>query len=235
MLTVENLVVQRGGKPVLHGVSLGIRPAEITALVGANGAGKSSLVMTIAGAVQAQAGAIHLAGKSLLGLRPEVIRAHGVAVVAEGHRVLNDLSVRDNLRVAASHRPRHQEQQAIDQVLAVLPELIPKLDSLGKSLSGGQKQMVCIAQALLAEPAYLIIDELSLGLAPTVIKRLAEVIQTIVREQGTGVLLIEQFTRLALSLSSQANVLVRGKISWTGQSADLLENPDILRSSYLAA
>ena len=234
MLTIENLVLQRGGKPVLHGIDLTVTPGAVTALIGANGAGKSSTVMAVAGALPVLSGRIQADGAPLLGLRPEAVRAAGVAVVPEGHRVLGDLSVLDNLRVAAGGLPASEVADAIEAVLQVLPELRAKLGDAGRSLSGGQKQMVCVAQALLARPRYLLIDELSLGLSPLVVKRLAEIVQDVAR-QGVGVLLIEQFTTLALSISSQANVLVRGRVAWAGASRVLQAQPEILHSSYLSA
>ena len=206
MLEVKDLVLIRGGKEVLHGVDLVARPGEITALVGANGAGKSSLVMSIAGELPTVRGRIAVDGQVLTGLRPEMVRRHGVATVPEGHRVLGGLSVLDNLRVAANHRPGAEVAKAIDEVLDILPELKTKLSDPGRSLSGGQKQMVAVAQALLAQPRYLIVDELSLGLAPLVVRRLADLLKS-VAERGTGVLLIEQFTTMALALAAQANGL----------------------------
>lgn len=234
MLCVNNLVVQRGGKSVLHGVSLQVAPGQITALVGANGVGKSSLVMALAGALPLVSGCIELDGAALSGRRPEAVRAAGVAVVPEGHRVLGDLSVRDNLRAAATAWPARQVQAEVDRVLAVMPELSEKMDALGRSLSGGQKQMVCVAQALIARPRYLVLDELSLGLAPTVVKRLVALVQQ-VAAQGVGVLLIEQFTSVALAVSQNAYVLERGRVAFGGLAQTLREQPDILHSSYLAA
>lgn len=234
MLIVENLMLQRGGKAVLHGIDLVVRPGQITALVGANGAGKSSTVMSIAGELRPSSGTIRIDGSNLAGLRPEAVRAAGVAVVPEGHRVLGDLTVLDNLRVAAAQSSASEAGESIRRMLDIFPELRPKLGEPGKSLSGGQKQMVCIVQALLADPRYLLIDELSLGLAPMVVKRLAEVIQDVAR-QGVGVLLIEQFTTLALSMSTYANVMVRGRMAWTGLADELAGQPDLLHSSYLAA
>jgi branched-chain amino acid transport system ATP-binding protein len=232
MLEVRGLVLQRGGKRVLHGVDLVARPGEITALIGANGAGKSSLVMAVAGALPIDGGQVSADGQALAGLRPEAVRERGVAVVPEGHRVLGGLTVADNLRVAAGHRPAREVGGAIDEVLEVLPELRAKLEHPGRSLSGGQKQMVAVAQALLAQPRYLVVDELSLGLAPLVVKRLAELLQ-VVAGRGTGVLLIEQFTSLALEMATHANVLVRGRMTWTGPAKELLARPDILEKSYL--
>ena len=234
MLTIQKLIVKRGGKAVLHGVDVQIAPGQITALVGANGAGKSTLVMAIAGALPIESGRIELDGVVLHGLRPEAVRAAGVAVVAEGHRVLSDLSVRDNLRAAATAWPARQVQGEIDRVLAVLPELDEKMSALGRSLSGGQKQMVCVAQALIARPRYLVLDELSLGLAPLVVKRLVALVQQ-VAEEGVGVLLIEQFTSVALGVSKQAHVLERGRMAFSGPAQTLRERPDILHSSYLAS
>ena len=233
MLSVDSLRLHRGGKAVLHGISLQVAPGEVTALLGANGAGKSSTVMAIAGALPVSGGRIEVEGQALQGQRPEHVRALGVAVVPEGHRVLGDLSVLDNLRAAATLLPQAEVQAGIARVLAIFPELEPKLALSGRSLSGGQKQMVCIAQALIGKPRYLAIDELSLGLSPLIVKRLAEVVQRVARD-GVGVLLIEQFTTLALAISTRAYVLERGRMAFDGASDDLRQRPEILHSSYLA-
>jgi branched-chain amino acid transport system ATP-binding protein len=232
MLSIQGLKVVRGGKQVLHGIDLEVNAGQITALVGANGAGKSSTVLAVGGVVAMTAGSVALDGKVLGKLPPDAVRRAGIAIVPEGHHVLGGLSVLDNLRVAATLLPAAQMPRALDRVLAIFPELEPKLPLPGASLSGGQKQMVCLAQALLAEPKVLVIDELSLGLAPLVIKRLAEVVQSATRA-GTAVLLIEQFTTLALSLAQQACVLERGRMAWSGTAAELRDRPEILHSSYL--
>ena len=234
MLKVSELCVFRGGKKVLHGIDMRIAPGQITALVGANGAGKSSTVLAIGGVLPVQSGRVEWDGQALHNCRPEVVRAAGIAVVPEGHRVLGDLSVQDNLRAAATHLSVAEAMRGIERVLAIFPELKDKLGATGRSLSGGQKQMVCVAQALIVSPRYLVVDELSLGLAPTVVKRLAEVLQRAAAD-GVGVLLIEQFTTLALSLATQAYVLERGRMAFAGTAADLRDQPEILHSSYLAA
>jgi branched-chain amino acid transport system ATP-binding protein len=232
MLNVRQLHVSRGGKPVVHGVDLDVAAGEIVALLGPNGAGKSSIVLALAGAIPRAKGDVLIGGRALAGLSADAVRRAGLAIVPEGHHVLGALSVHDNLRAAALLLPRAEVEPAIAQVLGVFPELEAKLDQPGRALSGGQKQMVCMAQALLARPKVLVVDELSLGLAPLVVKRLAEVVQKIAAG-GVGVLLIEQFTTLALALATRACVLQRGRTVWTGASSALREQPEILHGSYL--
>ena len=232
-LTVDGLRVQRGGREVLHGVSMCLRPGEITALLGANGAGKSSLVMAIAGALPLKSGTIALGDRTLAGATPDVVRRAGIAVVSEGHPVFAHLSVRDNLHAAGLMLPRAVADKEVQSALAVFPELRERSAVAARNLSGGQKQMVNIAQALIARPRHLLIDELSFGLAPTVLVRLAEVVKAIAA-RGVGVLLIEQFTTLALSLASRAYVMERGQITFDGTSAELHRKPEILHGAYLA-
>lgn len=232
-LRVNGLKVLRGGREVLHGVSVALQPGEITALLGANGAGKSSLMMTVAGVLPSASGTITLGDRSLVGLTPDVVRRAGIAVVAEGHPVLNHLSVHDNLRAAGLLLPRAEAEKEVEEALNVFPELQQRLTVAASNLSGGQKQMVNIAQALIAKPRYLLIDELSFGLAPAILVRLADVIKAIAA-RGVGVLLIEQFTTLALSLATRAYVMERGQITFDGTSTELHQNPQILHGAYLA-
>jgi branched-chain amino acid transport system ATP-binding protein len=232
-LEVQGLNVARNGKAVLHDVDLTILPGRITALLGANGAGKSSLVLTMAGVLPATNGTIALDGQSIVGLRPEAIRASGVAAVPEGHQVLNDLSVEDNLKVAGSHLTRAQLRSALDVALGTFPELRERLQARSGNLSGGQQQMVALAQAIIARPRYLLADELSFGLAPVVVARLVPVLENLAA-QGIGVLLIEQFTHIALKIAHRAYVMERGKICFAGEPQQLISNPEILHSAYLA-
>jgi branched-chain amino acid transport system ATP-binding protein len=232
-LLVRDLCVHRGGRLVLESVSLDLHPGEVTCLLGANGAGKSTLIMAIAGVLPASGGSMVLDGASLAGHAPETIRWRGIAVVPEGHRVLANLSALDNLRAAGSALGRAALKQEIDHVIEVFPELTPRLSLDAHLLSGGQKQMVAIGQALIARPRYLLVDELSFGLAPAIVIRLGETIRAIAG-RGIGVLLIEQFTTLALALASRAYVMERGRVVFSGTCDDLRSQPEVLHGAYLA-
>jgi len=233
-LTISNLFVARGGRPVLHDVSFTVPPGEITALLGANGAGKSTLVLSIGGIVSALSGSVRCGDVQLLGQPPDVVRRHGVALVLEGHPVFSDLSVRDNLAAAALMHGRREADREIEAALVAFPELRSRLSTAAENLSGGQKQMVVLAQGMIARPRYLLIDELSFGLAPTIVSRLAETIR-IIAKRGVGVLLIEQFTTLALALANTALVLERGELVFAGSSEELRQKPEVLHGAYLAA
>lgn len=234
-LKVSNLFVVRGGRPVLRDVSIEVAPGEITALLGANGAGKSTLVLAMAGILPALRGRVSCEGiEQLLGQSADAVRRHGVALVLEGHPVLIGLSVRDNLAAAALMHTRRDADREVEAALDIFPELRSRLSTAAQNLSGGQKQMVVIAQAMISRPRYLLIDELSFGLAPSVVSRLAETIQVIAR-RGVGILLIEQFTTLALSLAKRAYVMERGTVAFAGSSEELRQHPEILHGAYLAS
>ncbi len=230
-LVLDAVCVERGGRLVVREASLAVPRGEITALLGPNGAGKSSLVLAVAGVVRASAGSIRAGGADLAGRRPEQIRQAGVATVPEGHRVLGDLSVADNLRVAAARLPRRDRPAALERVYEIFGELRDLGDRRAGSLSGGQQQMLALAQAIVAHPSYLIVDELSLGLAPVVVRRLVPALREIAA-QGVGVLLIEQFTSLALDVATTAHVLVRGRIRLSEPAGVLREQPERLAASY---
>ncbi len=232
-ITVDNLVVERGGKRVLHGISFALQPGAISTLLGANGAGKSSTVMALSGAIPTASGSVSLGDLRLTGLSPDAVRRRGVAMVPEGHRVLGLMSVEDNLLVSVLERGAAARRDGLARAFAIFPELEARRHQLAGDLSGGQKQMVAMAQAFLAKPRFMIVDELSLGLAPAIVKRLAEAL-TLAAQDGIGVLLIEQFANLALGLASHALVMERGRIVFDGPSQVLRQQPDILHGAYLA-
>lgn len=231
-LAIEGLAVERAGRRVVRGVSLQIAAGEVTALLGPNGAGKSSLVLAVGGVLRPSEGRVELDGVELAGRRPEAIRRAGLAIVPEGRRLLGDLTVEDNLRVATYALPREQAAAARQRALEMFPELVPRLATRARSLSGGEQQMVVLAQALVSGPRYMIIDELSLGLAPVVVQRLVPTIRALA-EAGIGVLLIEQFAAVALALAGRAYIMEGGAIRYSGSAQELKENPELLRNAYL--
>jgi branched-chain amino acid transport system ATP-binding protein len=233
-LRIEALSVPRGGHAVLREIDLEIPPGEITALLGPNGAGKSTLVLTVAGVLKPTGGRIVLGDVELTRRRPERIRAAGVAVVPEGRRLLPALTVEDNLRVATYALPRDKARRGIAYALELFPELEKRWSATARSLSGGEQQMVVLAQALVSEPRTLLVDELSLGLAPVVVNRLVPTLKS-VAAAGVGVLLIEQFAHVALGLAQTVSVIEGGRIRYHGRAQTLRDDPSLLHSAYLLA
>jgi branched-chain amino acid transport system ATP-binding protein len=230
-LRLEGLSVPRAGRDVVHDVSLDIPRGEVTTLLGANGAGKSTLVLGVAGVLRPSAGRVLLGDRELTKASPEKIRGAGVAVVPEGRRLLPALTIEDNLRVATFALSRDQKKEGIAYALKLFPELERRWRTPGRLLSGGEQQMLVLAQALVSHPGFILIDELSLGLAPVVVKRLVPTIES-VAASGVGVLLIEQFAHLALSLAQSAYVLEGGRIRYRGTAQELKSRPDVLHSAY---
>ena len=178
-LRISGLDVPRGGRPVLHDVTLDIPAGQITTLLGPNGAGKSTLVLTIGGALASTAGSITLDGAELRGAKPEKVRGAGIAIVPEGRRLLPNLTVEDNLKVATYNLPASEAAGGVEYALQLFPELEKRFDMTARSLSGGEQQMVVLAQALASKPKIVVVDELSLGLAPVVVKRLMPVMEQV--------------------------------------------------------
>jgi branched-chain amino acid transport system ATP-binding protein len=231
-LRIDGLTVARGGRAVVRDVSLEIPAGEVTALLGPNGAGKSSMVLAIGGVLKPAAGKVLLDERDLAGRRPERIRGVGIAIVPEGRRLLPDLTVAENLRVATYTLSAGDAVAGRKRALELFPELEKRLGYPARSLSGGEQQMVVLAQALVSHPRFVIIDELSLGLAPVVVNRLVPTIRTIA-ESGIGVLLIEQFATLALGLANRAYVMEGGRIRYSGLASELRAKPELLQSAYL--
>jgi branched-chain amino acid transport system ATP-binding protein len=232
VLGLSSLTVGRGGRTVVRDVSIEIPAGEVTALLGPNGAGKSSLVLAVGGVLRLQAGSVLLDGQEFAGRRPERIRQAGIAIVPEGRRLLPDLTVEDNIRVATYALSREQAQAGRQRTLELFPEIERRLSAPARALSGGEQQMVVLAQALVSQPRYMLIDELSLGLAPVVVNRLIPAIRA-VAESGIGVLLIEQFATLALGLANHAHIMEGGRLRFSGLARELREKPELLRSAYL--
>ncbi len=232
LLVLDNVTVQRGGRAVVHGLSFDVPAGQVTTLLGPNGAGKSSTAAAIAGLARVSAGAVRLDGTDIANRRPERVRAAGVSVVPEGRRLLTDLTVEDNLRVATYSLGKSAAADGLAYSLSLFPELEKRWKVGGRLLSGGEQQMLVLAQALVSKPKVLVVDELSLGLAPVVIKRLVPVLSE-VAESGVAVLLIEQFAHIALGLAAAAHVLESGTLRYSGTAQDLIDTPDLLHSAYL--
>jgi len=231
-LRLEAVSVARGGRPVVREVTMEIPAGQVTTLLGANGAGKSTLVLAVAGVLRCSSGRVLLGERNLTGLRPERIRRAGVAVVPEGRRLLPELTVQDNLRVATYSLAKDDRAARIAYALELFPELEKRWHAQARLLSGGEQQMVVLAQALVSQPDVLLVDELSLGLAPVVVQRLVPTLAA-VAEAGVGVLLIEQFAHVALELAQNAYVMENGRIHYEGTAQQLKDEPEILRSAYL--
>lgn len=231
-LKIENLTVSQNGKAIVKGVSLLVNRSSVTALLGANGAGKSELVLAIAGMLKADAGHISVAGVEITNASPERVRKLGVAAVPEGHRVLSTLTVDDNLRAAGALLNPLDLVDTLTSTYELFPELAERKQQLAGTMSGGQRQMLAIGHALMAKPKYLLVDEMSLGLAPLIVKRLVKALEQLVKD-GTGILLVEQFTEVALSIADNVTVLRSGKACYSGSAERLRNNPQTLAEAYL--
>jgi branched-chain amino acid transport system ATP-binding protein len=231
-LHIDDVTVLRGGRPVVKGVSIDAGPGEITTMLGPNGAGKSSLALAISGLLRTARGSMSIDGMRIDNAKPERVRAAGVSVVPEGRRLLSELTVRDNMRAATFSLPKQDAANGLAYVLQLFPELEKRWDISASLLSGGEQQMTVLGQALVSRPKFLVIDELSLGLAPIVLKRLVPTLQG-VAESGVGVLLIEQFAHIALAVANRAYVLEGGKVRYDGTAAELKARPELLHSAYL--
>jgi len=228
VLEVSELEAGYGPVPVLWGVDLEVGEREIVALVGSNGAGKTTLLRAISGMIAPTGGDVRMNGRSLTGLDPEVIVRTGIAHVPEGRRLFAGLTVRENLRVGAYASGGEAD---VDRAIELFPRLGERINQITGSLSGGEQQMCAIARGLMADPQLIMIDELSLGLAPKLVEQILDRL-TGLTESGTSVLLVEQDVDSALEAASRGYVLENGRIIASGESASLLEDPRI-REAYL--
>lgn len=245
MLNVDNVVVRYGALEALHGVSIDVPSGAFVAILGRNGAGKSSLVGAISGMLPLSGGTVQIDGRRIDGNGPTHVVRAGVAVVPEGRQLFGTLSVLDNLRLGAygktslgvrgflrSMLPKQPAiEAAVARVLDLLPELKELLAREAGTLSGGQQQMVAVGRALMADPTVLLVDELSLGLAPIVVHRLLEYLE-LLNAGGMSIVLIEQNITLALRASTSAYVLEGGVVRFNGLSAELAHDGKVL-TAYL--
>ena len=230
ILTVKDLTVHYGGIEAVKGISLEVREGEIVTLIGANGAGKSSTLRSIAGLVKPAGGEINFRGDNITGRDSAVIVKKGITLVPEGRRIFPDLTVLENLKVGAYLR-NDDISGDIQWVYELFPRLKERSWQAGGTLSGGEQQMLAVGRALMARPKLIMMDEPSLGLAPLVVKDIFSIIKTI-NQQGVTILLIEQNANMALKVADKAYVMETGRITLSGTGSELLTN-DAVRAAYL--
>ena len=233
MLRIKNLKCSYGSIVAIHGVSLSVKEGELISIIGANGAGKSSLLLTICGLMKNWSGEIYFNDKSLQGMSPPAIVRAGISMVPEGRQIFSPLSVMDNLRMGAYTMYRKGKKSQVENdfkmVLDMFPILRERADQLAGTLSGGEQQMLAIGRALMARPKLLVLDEPSMGLAPKIVDMIFDTIKTL-RTQGTTILLVEQNASAALKIADRGYVLETGKTVLQGSADELLVDDDVKRA-----
>jgi branched-chain amino acid transport system ATP-binding protein len=231
VLTVENIHAHYDRVRAVNGVSFSVEEGEIIALIGGNGAGKSTTLNAISGLVRPRQGRIGFLGRDITRSAPHDIVKSGLLQVPEGRRIFATLTVNENLDMGAFARPDRAAIESDKQdIFALFPILRERRRQLAGTFSGGEQQMLAIARALMARPRLLMLDEPSLGLAPLMVREIFRIIAELNRDRGVSILLVEQNARMALKLAHRANVLERGAITLSGTSAELLADPEVQRA-----
>jgi len=228
LLTVEGLVAGYRGVSVVHGIDLSVAEGEVVGLFGPNGAGKTTTLLTISGLLRALGGSVRIFGQPATKLSPTAIARLGVAHVPEDRALFTQLTVAENLRLGMRRGAASK-----DEVLGHFPQLIPLQNRAAGLLSGGEQQMLALARALISKPRLLIVDEMSLGLAPVIVRRLLPILGEIASASGVGVLFVEQHISFALEIADRAYVMSRGRVTISGTGSELRRRRDLLEASYL--
>lgn len=232
LLALEDLKVSYGAVQAINGVSLAVQEGDIVALIGANGAGKSTILRTISGLIHPHHGQIIFDKQEITKTPPDRVVTMGISHVPEGRRVFAQLTVRENLELGAYTRRRTNEiRKTMEAVLTRFPRLRERISQLAGTLSGGEQQMLAIGRALMSQPRLLLLDEPSMGLAPMLVREIFSIV-TELNTTGTTILLVEQNAHMALSVAHRAYVLETGEIVLSGASHDLADNPEV-RRAYL--
>ena len=232
MLEIKDLEVYYGMIQAIKGVSFDVNEGEVIALIGANGAGKTTILHTITGLINAQKGSVWFEGKEITKVPAHKIVSMGMAHVPEGRRVFANLTVLQNLKMGAYTRKDKTEiEQTLDSIYKRFPRLMERQNQLAGTLSGGEQQMLAMGRALMSHPKIILMDEPSMGLSPIFVNEIFDIIKS-VSASGTTVLLVEQNTKKALSIADRAYVLETGKIVLSGKASDLLNN-DSIKKAYL--
>ncbi len=230
MLQVENLNVSYGAIHALKGISFHLEKGEIVALIGGNGAGKSTTLNTISGLLRPTEGKVFFEDKDMTVVPPQNIVRHGIVQVPEGRRIFPKLTVQENLEMGAFiYDDKVRIQQDMEAVMSRFPRLRERRKQFGGTLSGGEQQMLAIARGLMARPNLLLLDEPSMGLSPILVEQIFEIIREI-NAQGTSILLVEQNAQMALSIADRGYVLETGRITLEGDAQSLLENPQVIEA-----
>ena len=235
MLKIENLTTSFGSVIALDGVSMSAQESKITTVIGANGAGKSTLLRTISGLESPSTGSITWEGQSIVGRKPEDIVRAGIAHVPEGHAVISELSVEENINMGSLFRRRSHKSDvaaSLDEMYQLFPRLQERRKQLAGTLSGGERQMLAISRALVSRPKLLLLDEPSLGLAPLVVEQIIDCVNTLCRSTGLTVLLVEQNANTALGVADHGVLLALGKVVADRPAAELKADSS-LRAAYL--
>ena len=235
MLKIENLTTSFGSVVALDGISMSAQESKITTVIGANGAGKSTLLRTISGLESPSAGSITWDGRSIVGLKPEDIVRAGIAHVPEGHAVISELSVEENINMGSLFRRRSHKSDvaaSLEEMYQLFPRLQERRKQLAGTLSGGERQMLAISRALVSRPRLLLLDEPSLGLAPLVVEQIIDCVNTLCRSTGLTVLLVEQNANTALGVADHGVLLALGKVVADRPAAELKAD-STLRAAYL--
>lgn len=232
MLSVENLSVNYGAIRALGNVSCRVEQGEIVALIGANGAGKTTILNTVSGIVPSVSGKIFFEGKEISHTAPHMIVRKGICQVPEGRRVFALMSVQENLEMGGfTLKNKHEVAEGIERAFALFPRLAERRKQPARTLSGGEQQMLAMGRALMSNPRLLLLDEPSMGLAPMLVEKIFEIVVEI-NKSGTTIMLVEQNALMALSIADRAYVLETGEIVLSGEADELARNPEV-RKAYL--
>ena len=233
LLQVEDINVYYGAIHAIKGISFEVYPDEIVTLIGANGAGKSTTLNTIAGLLRPRSGHIVLEGKDLTTIPASRIVSQGMALCPEGRRIFQQMTVRENLEMGGYTRPKSEIPASLEEMFTRCPRLKEREKQRAGTLSGGEQQMLAMARALMSKPKLLMLDEPSMGLAPILVEQIFDIIKEL-HEAGVTILLVEQNAQMALSIADRAYVLETGRIAMTGEASALLKNDDV-RKAYLGS
>ena len=231
MLSVRDLHVSYGAIKAVRGISFDIKQGDIVTLIGANGAGKSTTLNTVAGLIRPDSGSIEFKGQSIVGVKSHKVVERGMALCPEGRRVFSQMSVSENLDMGGYTRSDAENRETLQRVYERFPRLKERVGQMAGTLSGGEQQMLAMGRALMSKPDLLMLDEPSMGLAPILVQEIFDIIKEL-NAAGTTILLVEQNANMALSIADRAYVLEIGTIKKTGTGADLLQDDDV-RKAYL--